>query len=252
MSGRAAHPLVALLLLCGTARADSGAAGSAPYASQRTVTGAVRLGANFAHMSGDADVDLFGTPLSHSPEAAERLCVGGSLVLGFTPRWGARIDALYAVKGGSASQLLGGMGESTGAYTFDYDMRYLQLPLLATFTFPYDGEFVPHLFAGPELAFLLSSEVDGEGSFTDENAETQEFSDALDISDDTATFDLAITVGAGIKMPLARGRLVLDVRYAVSLTKAVASAETVPYQGITLRSRNLRHRAMVLTAGYEF
>ncbi len=243
--------LVYLLLSGANARAESVTDEASLYAPRRTVTGALRVGANITSMSGDADVDLFGTPLSHSPAATERLCFGASAVLAFTPRWGARVDALYAQRGGSAGQTLGGFGDSSGSYSFQYDLRYLEFPLLATFTFPYDGEFVPHLFAGPVISYLLSSKVEGEGVFLDENDEAQQFEDSLDISDDTSTFDFAVTVGAGVKFPLPRGRLVIDVRYAMSLNKAISSADTVPYQGITLSSRNLRNRTLVLTAGYE-
>jgi len=234
------------------ARAESPGTLSAQYAPQRSVTGALRVGANVAYMSGDADVDLFGTPLAHSPAATERVCLGGSVVLAFTSRWGARIDALYTLRGGSAEQLLGGFGQSTGSYSFRYDLRYVELPILATFTFPYDGEFVPHVFAGPDISFLLSSKVTGEGTYTDQNDELQEYGDTLDLGEDTASVDVAVTAGAGIKLPLARGRLALDVRYALSINKAIARAETVPYQGITLTSKNLRNRTLVLMAGYEF
>ncbi len=239
---------LSLSLLAGTARADLGG-----YAPQRRVTGGVVASASFASLGGHADLDLLGTPLSASPEATERLSIGAEMALRLTPRWGLQVELSYATRGASSAQVLGGFGSSSGGYSLDYDLRYLELPLLVTFTLPYDGRVTQYLFAGPDLGLLLSSEISGDGYVTDPDTGevSQQFASTEDIASDTAGFDVGVTVGAGVKLPLRRGRLVLSARYAISLRTAVEDNQLTISQGVTLNSRDLRHRALMLTAGYE-
>ena len=251
MPTRRALPSLALLSICML----SAPAVAEPngYAPRARLTGGALLSASFAGLGGSADLNLLGTPLSASPQTTERLAGGGYIALALTPKWGLQVELLYSTRGANSGETLGGFGDAAGAFTLDYDLRYLELPILATFTVPYDGAVTQYFFAGPDLAYLLAADIDGDGYVTDpDSAALEEFAGSEDISADTSSFDLGLTIGAGVKLPLASGRLLLAVRYTMSLTESVSSNEITISQGIVLTSQKLRHRALSLSAGYEF
>ncbi|GAB4521719.1 MAG: hypothetical protein Tsb0020_40280 [Haliangiales bacterium] len=232
-------------------------AGATDYAPQPRVTGGVLVGVGFLTMSGDVDVDIDVEPVmiddSPAPRADQGLSVGGFIAAQLTPAWGARGEVRYSQRGARADSSGGGLGSAGSGYSFEFAVTYIEVPLLVTYTVPYDGRFTPYLFAGPDIAFLLSSEISGEGVLFDNMGDmVGAFRGTQDVKDATASVDYAVTFGAGMKFPLPAGRLVLDARYLISVTEAVGAGETEFADGVVLRPGGLRNHGLQLSAAYEF
>lgn len=250
--------------------------GAPRYAPQRRLTGGAIAGLGLADMGGEVEADVFGMQTSPSPQVLEGLSAGGFVALQLHARWGARIELRYTRRGASAAQaadfaapgddMSGGdmMGQDEAPaipYAFDFQLAYLELPLLATCTIPYDGRLVPYVFAGPDLGLLLSAEVAGDVPMIDDQGNVQVDDQGnlrtvraeKDVKDGVSSFDVGVTLGAGMKFPLGRGRLVLDARYTLGILEAADGGEIALVENlVTLSPRNLRHRVLSLSAAYEF
>ncbi|WP_428262052.1 porin family protein [Haliangium sp.] len=225
---------------------------SAPDAPRRW-SGGVVAGVGFNDMLGDVDADVYGTMVAPSPEAAEGISAGGFLTVQFTPQWGARAEVRYSERGATAGQSAGGFGGAGGGYAFDFTLAYVEVPILLTYSLAYDDSFVPFVFAGPDLALLISSEVTGSGSQTDDmGAVLYAFDATKDVEEATSSYDFGATVGAGMKFPLPSGKLVLDARYSIGFTEAVGEGETELVENVRLLPHGLRHHGLSLSAAYEF
>ncbi len=205
-------------------------------------------------MSGDVTVEAFGMEDSPAPRSDQGLSAGGFVSAQLTPAWGARAEVRYSQRGARAASPGGGLGgPAGGSYSFEFALTYIEVPLLLTYALPYDGRFTPYLFAGPDIAVLLSSEVTGEGQAFDEmGALIGAFEGTQDVKDATASVDYAVTFGVGMKFPLPAGRLVFDARYLISVTEAVGAGETEFAPDVVLRPGGLRNHGLQLSAAYEF
>jgi hypothetical protein len=256
--------LAAVLLAGAWAQAEPGSEIVGPaHAPQSRLSGGVVAGIGLADMSGAVDARVLGMASSPSPQILEGLSAGGFLTLQLDQRWGARVALRYSQRGASVVQAPRGMsGDEPAAipYAFDLRLAYLEVPLVATFTIPYDGRLVPFFFAGADLGFLLSAEVAGDVPVIDADGNVQRNAQgnpetvrvSRDVKEGVSRFDVGVTLGAGMKFPLARGRLVLDARYSLGILAAADGGEIALVEGlVTLEPRGLRHRVLSLSAAYE-
>lgn len=257
-----------------SAAGPAGVTRASGHAPQPRVTAGVVAGLGLADMSGEVQVDALGMQSSPSPQVHEGLSAGAYAALQLDARWGVRLELRYTQRGASAVQapalempgdMPGDEPPDDGAfalpYEFDLRLAYLELPLLATFTIPYDGRLAPYFFAGPDLGLLLSAEVSGAVPVLDGEGNPQLDDEGLpvtaevsrDVEDGVGSFDLGITFGAGMKFPLARGRMVLDARYTLGVIEAADGGTIALIDNvITLSPRSMRHRVLSLSAAYEF
>ncbi len=90
--------------------------------------------------------------------------------------------------------------------------NYIDIPVLAKYAIPMEGDFGINLFAGPYLAFLMSAEE----YYEDEDA---------DIKDDLESLDYGLVFGAGFDYKLESGVITFDARYALGLTNMVKDSD---------------------------
>lgn len=137
------------------------------------------------------------------------LCFGGFLTYNINEMFAVQPEVLYVVKGAKAKETISVWGLSYKVKA-KASITYLEIPVLARLNIPTQGNFKPHLFAGPCFALKLSDkykiEIDGE----EEEDEIEE----LKGSD----FGLVIGAGADICLSfLGRGRIIVDIRYTMGL-----------------------------------
>jgi len=105
-------------------------------------------------------------------------------------------EIYYSVKGGKEPD---GGGES------ELKLSYIDIPLLMKFNLPVEGKsWVPNIYAGPYLAFMLGADIDGQ-----------------DVKDVFKSTDFGLVIGAGLDFKLSEGNrmLELDFRYSMGITK---------------------------------
>ncbi len=147
---------------------------------------------------------------------------GGVLQARFSELFSVRLEAFYTQKGFEVSSAA---GRAT------YRLDYVELPLTAALTFG-SGPLRPYVFAGPNVGFRLSA-----------NVETA--SGTADFQDQTRATDIALDAGAGLHYRLKGGTgLLLEGRYSVGLVNVF---ETGPAGG-TVNSRDLKILAGVTFA----
>jgi len=140
------------------------------------------------------------------------------------PTFSIQPEVNFTAKGADETNAVTGNGE--------YELQYLDIPVLLKLNAPLDGVFRPSLYAGPQLGFNLNGDFNGE-EINDDNLQTAEFSGVVggEIGLDLSRFN------AG---PLSR--IVLDGRYAFGLTN------TFDVQG----DPSVRTGTFVGTLGLEF
>jgi hypothetical protein len=172
---RGAAAAVALLFAVGAATAQT----------TRTTSAGLKGGISLAEqeMSGSG-IDV---SLDH------RLGAVGGVFIAIDPveRFGLQIEGLYSQKGFKAEDVL-------EAGTYEVRMHYVEVPILARINAPVGTGATFHVFGGATPAALLSDSQTFDGEDLDD-AER----------DDYKTFDLGLTVGAGLTIR----RVVIDARY---------------------------------------
>ena len=97
----------------------------------------------------------------------------------------------------------------------DIDWKFMdvQIPVLAKFLIPMEGEFHPNLFAGPYLGFNVSAKAEVDGG------------DSEDIEDYKA-LDYGVVLGGGWEYGMGdSGMLTMDIRYLMGLSSIDDSDE---------------------------
>jgi len=98
-------------------------------------------------------------------------------------------------------------GQNWSPY-FDYRFTFVEIPVLAKIMF---GEHVKrYAFFGPSFGFLLDAEVEAEFNETVYTADMKEI---------TKTTDFGLLFGTGVSLPLGKGALFIDGRYAAGFAK---------------------------------
>jgi hypothetical protein len=110
--------------------------------------------------------------------------------------------------------------------------NYLHIPILLRARLMKEGKFVPVVFAGPAMGFLLSAKESGEN-----------FKPLFKSTDFGADFGLGAEIGMGKMKGL------IDLRYYMGLTNAFSRPDIEILAPIDLSMKN---RGFVLTAGLIF
>jgi len=124
---------------------------------------------------------------------------GGFLIYPLSPEFSLEADALFTMKGGKL--------EGPGPEIF-YILDYIEVPVLARFDVPLEGEVRPHVYFGPTLGIKLSARARTAG--IDQNLSAAK------------TLDSGLAFGASADFLAGTHRLVVDARYGFGLTNAVS------------------------------
>ena len=197
-------------------------------------------GVGFAKLSGSglSDTEPFFADLGSGFTAQGSLTAGlGDMKTGFmgggyvtahvTPKFGIRLEALYASKGtkGDNSGSIG-VYDATNVFQGNFDVsgtntitiNYFELPLLAVMYFPSSPTGSFEVFAGPSFAFKTSAKSKAELTLSGFGS-SQTGTDTQDISNQVADTDVGGVLGVGYSHKTSNAILSVDLRWTQGFSK---------------------------------
>ncbi len=184
------------------------------------LTGGPKIGANFANLYGEDMKETEGE-IGEDFKSKLGICVGGFITFNISKMFAIQPEVLYSMKGSKAEGTL--FGETI---KLQFNLSYLEFPVLAKLRIPTRGNVKPNIFAGPSLAIKLSGK-----SKTEYAGESEE--EDIEAMKDT---DFGLIIGAGVDF----GKLTVDLRYNLGLTK------------IPEEDDDVKNKAISLMIGYSF
>jgi Outer membrane protein beta-barrel domain len=198
----------ALLVIMGLVAAPAAAAGKWNFG--------LKAGASFSNVAWSDD------------DGSEKMLIqptfGGFVVFNLSPTLAIQPEVNYLVTGESWSYTEGTISEK---------FTYLQIPILLKIKLMKEGKFIPVVFVGPAVSFLLSM-TEGGDSY-------KEF------FDDT---DFGLDFGLGGEMTAGKMKVVFDARYYLGLSNAYNPP--VVLLEVSPSDFSMKNRAFSLTVGLLF
>ena len=188
----------------------------------------VAAGPNFARYSGSL------APPEISFSGATNLGVGAVVEVDVSTRVSLAATPMLLQKG-TGFYGWGSASDTTGSV----DMTYLELPLLARYSFTSTG-LRPYVTAGPTLGFRRSATIT--------RVERGELGVTEDIEDITQGMDLGLAIGAGVAVPAGRLGFFVEGRYSLGLLPV----EDVPPGWTYSFERGPINRGFFLSVGATF
>jgi len=203
-----------------------GAASTPVLAAAQTAVG-VRGGMRSAQLE---------TP--QSTDAVQHPVVGGYFGVGLSDRLALQIEAVYGSRGAEGIGI-GQNGLDPAADPVGVRMTYLDVPLLLRAGFP--GErFLPSFFVGPYAGFLLSCELDREGTAWPCDADPDAAAGSARFN--PRSTDIGILAGAALDMALGQSTVFVDLRYNVGLLSIMTASD----------GGDARHTGFEVSGGFAF
>jgi hypothetical protein len=126
-----------------------------------------------------------------------------------------------------------------GATNYRTLFNYVEIPIMLDYSFTTNtGNFRPNIFAGPTADFLVSAK---------QRADMNGTTVTSDVKDQLHSALFGVAIGAGLSYPMSSGKLTLDARYNLGITKIY---KTTPLANTA--QPNLRNSAIALMLGYSF
>ena len=148
-------------------------------------------------------------------------------------------ELLYAEKGAGAN-----LYEGYVDVDVTLNVNYIEIPLLAKYTFRRDSSFRPNIFAGPFFAYSLSSEL---------KASVGIFSAGIDFSSLTHVTDWGAILGAGFAVKTKNGVVTFDARYTRGFTNVILTGDfEVNGDTETISGDDFKNHCMMFLAGFIF
>ena len=148
-------------------------------------------------------------------------------------------ELLYAEKG-VATNLYEGFVDVTMTANFNY----IEIPLLAKYTFRRDHSFRPLIFAGPFFAYSLSSEL---------KASVGIISAGIDFSSMTHVTDWGAILGAGFGVETKNGVVTFDARYTRGFTNVILTGDfEINGDPTTISGDDFKNHGLMFLAGFIF
>jgi hypothetical protein len=136
---------------------------------------------------------------------------GAFLNYAFNEHFSLQPELLYTQKGVRDNLYYGFISIDLTA-SFDY----VELPVLAIYSFTEMRGFRPFLYGGPNVSFTISSELELSASV---------LSGAIDFSSLTHVTDFGLVAGGGFEYPFGKGNLVVDARFQRGFTNVILSGD---------------------------
>lgn len=181
------------------------------------------------------------TPEAWNPDKSFKpgLAAGVTMIYEFDNGFGIQPELLYSEKGVSTS-----LYEGLVDVDMNLNLNYIELPILAKYTFPLKGSFKPNVFAGPSLAYSLSSELE---------AAVGIFSAGVDFSSMTHVTDFGIVLGAGFGWEVGDGIFTFDARYTRGFTNVILTGDfEINGDTQTIAGDDFKNHGMAFMLGYVF
>lgn len=154
-------------------------------------------------------------------EPKNSYCFGAHLGGTFSGNFGWRGEILYSRKG--AKNVQAGTdenGASTGDLNYFFNVNYLEIPALVTFTIPTGGAVMPVLYLGPAIDFELSSDLDSQYS----SGVKYTYADS-DNLEDTVSPDFSMIFAGGVDIDAGNTVVNIQVRYVMGLKEVYLSSK---------------------------
>jgi len=189
----------------------------------------LKAGLNMANLGGD-DVE--------DAKMKMGFAAGGFVTYSINEMFAVQPEVLYTMKGAKWEEdILGETLELTANYT------YLEIPVLAKFTIPTQGNISPNLFVGPALGILMSAK---------EKVEWAGESDEEDVKDAMKSTDFGLVFGAGVSIGMPHSAITIDGRYTMGLG-TIAEEETYEYDGYEETCEcDVKNSVISFAVGYSF
>jgi len=140
-----------------------------------------------------------------------KLGFGGGAVARFaiSPMFDIQPEIMIALKGCGFD-----VPEGVDEDEYKFKLTYIDVPVLARYNIPMEGNIKPAIFAGPYLGFLMSAKEGDE-----------------DIKDYLKSTDFGLVLGAGIDLKAGeKGTLAIDARYNLGLSNINDSEDADDYK----------------------
>ena len=157
-------------------------------------------------------------------KSVTELTFGGFVIFELSPTLAIQPEINYLVTGEQWD-----ITEGTNVENF----TYLHVPILLRARLMKEGKFVPVVFAGPAVGFLLSAKDGGE-----------------DVKDFFKSTDFGLDLGLGAEIALGTMKALLDFRYYMGLTNVYSAPDLVIME--LPMDFTMKNAAFMLTAGIIF
>lgn len=172
-----------------------------------------KLGINIATLGGD-DTDEAKSLLGFQ--------AGITAEIGITEKFSFQPELLYFQKGYRDDDF----------FELDFALNYIEIPLLAKIHFGDSESTSFFATVGPSFGFGQKIKISGDGQ-----------SEKFDFDESgLKTFDLGLSIGFGVQLPLGPGNLFIDARYLLGLTSLDDSDDDL----------NIKNRGIGIAAGFLF
>jgi len=202
-----------------------------------SIAGEITLGAK----AGLIESNITGTPKEWEDAKSYRTGFTGGLVLNyaFNDAFSLQPELLYTSKG-VTSNLYEGIVSVDVTASFDY----LELPVLAKYTFLTDRKFRPCVFAGPSVAYSVGSELE---------ISSWPAAVSVDVSSLTHVSDFGLIAGAGFGYEVGGGVLTFDARFERGFTNVIMSGDfEINGSTQTISVDDFKNYGFAFTVGYMF
>ncbi len=201
---------------------------SSASVSAQGLTGGFKGGMNIANLHGK-DVKELEEEMGVDLVSKMGFCAGGFITYNINDMFAIQPELLFTMKGVKAEEEV--LGETVKV---TMKVNYLEIPVLAKLSIPTPGNVRPSLFVGPSLAIKLSSKLKIEYAGESEEEDIEELKST----------DFGLVFGGGIDFGLGRGKLTVDARYTLGLTKVHE-----PEEGEEI---DIKNGAISIMVGYFF
>jgi hypothetical protein len=197
-----------------------------------------RGGVNLSNMNGD-----------RSPEtnAVVGISFGGFLTWHLAPALSLQSELAYVTRGVTLLP----PDDDGFAPTEEITLSYVDIPLLVKLSVPGRAQINPFIVGGPVLSLNLGA--------TDDQQFAGFLAQEVDVRN-VRSPEISALVGAGAHIPVEGFDFVVDVRYSFSLRKVFEDVseeisppgQTAVVEPGTTVGRDLRHRGILVTVGFNF
>ncbi len=181
---------------------------------------------------GGVSIANFGGDDSGDSDSSLGLSGGAFLSVGVNESWAIRPGVYYVQKGAEGSE---------GTSEFEFNLDYIEVPVLLEFRVPTTGAMGVHLFGGPAVALEVNCDIEASDGSVSGSVEC----DAPELGGfiDTKTVDFGLMLGGGIDFAASESvDIVIEGSYNLGLTSIDDSGADA----------DLKNRAFQFHAGVSF
>jgi len=207
------------------------------WSTAASIAGEISVGAKMGLITSS----VTGTPEEWKDSKSYRTSFAGGIVLNyaFDNAFSLQPELLY-VPMGFTGNLYDGFITVDATPSFDF----IELPVLAKYTFSTGGKFHPCVFAGPSFAYALSSELKISVGWLATN---------IDISSLTNETEFGLVAGGGFGYETGKGLLTFDARFQRGFTNIIRTGDfMINGSTQTISVDDFKNYGFTFLVGYQF